>query len=189
MLKLVQVLKALSERFSPKSADYGPIDSAIVESGKDCIVGLRERYNGRYPNEVRAFFHSAFTLVASHKHGTSYAEIGKRLNINPRHLSDGHARWSEYYMTGGLSSSLVVWRGKERSDKAPEVWNIWVREVAWLHDTITRVSESTYDSMRNPHNHRDKQRYRYHWLETKRWSALTLWAGTIFRTITCTKTA
>ena len=45
------------------------------------------------------------------------------------------------------------------------MWRDWVRDVGWL--SVTRASESSYDSIRNPLSRLDLTRYRIHFLEKR----------------------
>jgi hypothetical protein len=77
-------------------------------------------------------------------------------------LSAGREVWANYVASGTIALAL---RAKFRTDKTPDEWGNFVSEVAWLDPSVTRASESTHDSVRNPNSRNDTELYRIHWLE------------------------
>ena len=53
-----------------------------------------------------------------------------------------------------------------RSDAICCEWLHFITSVAWLHDDVTRASESKNDSIRDPKNRKDKTQWRIRFLET-----------------------
>jgi hypothetical protein len=94
---------------------------------------------------------------------SSLSSISRLLGAPLNQLSEGRKTWDNYVDSGVLA--LVI-RGNLRSDRIPNSWADFAA-TSWLHEDITRASENTYDSLRNPHDHSDTQIYRIHWLEQK----------------------
>ena len=168
-LKQVQLAVALAERLALKAHNHRSTKDertrhAIIESLQLFYSTIRDRYEGRFPNQVRDAYHTVSMAISI----AGKAPLQHRADLvgtKVKHLRKGRERWENWI--GCADEALVILRSKLRADRTPDQWSEFITRTAWLHAEVTRESESTHDTIRNPNDRRDKRRYRKHWLETK----------------------
>ena len=175
--KQMQLAGALAERLALRKAVFErPSDqkvvTAVISSLQAYYRALRERHAGRYPNDVRAAKMGVDQAVAIAVDDcpASLTAIASLLGADRHALSDASTRWLAW--CNGDENLLVAFRGRLRKDKTPTEWAEFVRR-AWLTEEVTRAAESSHDSIRNPHDKRDKEDHRIHWLEMRKGDAVT----------------
>ena len=122
---------------------------------------------GAYPGKIRHAQQVLATAVsrAAHYTNTSYKEIGERLGLSPRMISQCAARF-DALANDGEWEQLYDDRCAERADKTPSAW----RDLALQYWTdpelgFVRAAESARETMRNPDDRSDKQPYRKFYLQ------------------------
>lgn len=142
---------------------------------KNRLDVMRERKNGkgRYSNQV----YSAMQMIANLVHSTGEPgdprdrEIASFLNIPLWRFVDAAKRWPSYVFARWgetpeekeEATRLFETRGRLRSDRVPEEWKAFMFSEVW--HGLTRISACSKETMRNPADRNDKQRYPYHFLE------------------------
>lgn len=119
----------------------------VRNSLKAFFETLQDRYNGRYPNEVRAAQQAVCAAIANAAPPRKLHAISEAVGVSVDRLSEGRKHWSQW--VGGDRDSIMDLRGKIRSDGMPEAW---VELAVDVWKASTRRSERTKDSVRNPHD-------------------------------------
>ena len=176
--KQMQLSGAIAERLALKKNSFSKAHdqravSAVIASLRAYYSTLKQRHRGRYPNDVRAAKMGVdqSVSIATEGHSVSLSAIADLLGADRHCLSSARERWLSWCK--GDEDLLVSFRGRVRSDRTPEEWCQFVRE-AWLCEDVTRASESSHDSVRNPHDKKDQASYRIHWLERRKRDAVKL---------------
>ena len=122
---------------------------------------------GAYPGKIRHAQQVLATAVsrAAHYTNTSYKEIGERLGLSQRMISQCAARF-DALANDGEWERLYDDSWAERADKTPLAW----RDLALQYWTdaelgFVRAAESARETMRNPDDRSDKQPYRKFYLQ------------------------
>ena len=119
---------------------------SIVESVKSWLKEIKNKFKGRFPNDIRSLYqgvHQAVSLADA-----KYSDVARVLGTSSRLLKEGRARF--WAFIEGKVKDLVEFRGKMRSDKFPEEWAEFIVET-WCSDRCTRASErSTKCATRTP---------------------------------------
>ena len=132
------------------------------ESLQNFSATLYHRYNGRYPNDVRAAQQGAAAAIANKIPTGKLGVVSAATGFPVALLSAGRDRWQSWF--DGDADQLGDFRGQVRSDKMD---NDWIDFAVGIWRTETRPDPSTKASIRNPHNHSDKVPYRIHYLEMR----------------------
>lgn len=119
----------------------------IRNSLKAFFETLRDRYNGRYPNQVRAAQQAVCAAIANAAPPRKLHVISEAVGISTERLSEGRKHWSEWL--SGDRESIMDLRGKMRNDGMPEEWVEFAISI-WIDKT--RRSERAKDSVCNPNN-------------------------------------
>lgn len=134
----------------------------VRNSLKAFFSTLRDRYEGRFPNHVRAAQQAVCAAVANAVPTRKLHVVSAELGVSIERLSEGRKHWTEW--VSGDRESIADLRGNMRSDGMDDKWIEFAIDV-WK--TSTRRSERAKDSVRNPNDKSDKQLYRIHWLEVR----------------------
>ena len=132
----------------------------VLSSLGDFFATLRNRYKGRHPNLVRAVEQGVGAAIGATVPRGWFTTIATAAGCSTSLVSNGHQRWHEWL--DGERDNLVDLRGAERSDKTPKEWIEHAIE-RWFTNCVK--SPRTKDSIRNPHNKKDKERYRVYFKE------------------------
>jgi len=163
VLKQIELAAAVKDRLTDVNPNKDlPVALAIVESVKSWLKEIKNKFKGRFPNDIRSLYqgvHQAVSLADA-----KYSDVARVLGTSSRLLKEGRARFSAFIE--GKVKDLVEFRGKMRSDKFPEEWAEFIVET-WCSDRCTRASERSSDEMRNPNTKKDPEWYRLHFLEKK----------------------
>ena len=97
------------------------------------------------------------------------AKLGKRLGRNPRLIRLATHRLKTARQTMQMRESLIRFRGKVRSDILNPAWerfakNFWITGTNPDGEEISRKSEISKKTMRNPHDLSDEFSYRHRYL-------------------------
>lgn len=164
-LKQLQLADAVSRRFSGIKSSMPRDNEAaeyVMESLRNFEATLRERFAGRYPNEIRAAHQAVSAAIMSKVPTRKVAVVAEATGFTYDSLIDGRHRWAAWF--AGTEKQLTELRGKVRSDKMEEAWIEFAAKV-WVEET--RPAPSTKCSIRNPHDQRDKKLYRIHYLDVR----------------------
>ena len=164
-LKQLQLADAVDRRFHGIRTSLAAENVAakyVLESLQNFSATLYHRYNGRYPNDVRAAQQGAAAAIANKIPKGKLGVVSEATGFPVALLSAGRDRWQLWF--NGSEDHLVDFRGQVRSDKmCPE----WIDLAVDVWRIETRPDPSTKASIRNPHNHSDKTPYRIHYLEMR----------------------
>lgn len=162
-LKQLQLAAAVSHRMqgirSLRDRDHEAW-GYVRNSLKAFFETLQDRYNGRYPNDIRAAQQAVCAAIANAAPPRKLSVISTELGISVERLAEGRKHWSDW-VAGGRESIMDL-RGKARSDGMKEEWIEFAVDT-WLKST--RRSERAKDNVRNPNDKNDTKLYRIHWLE------------------------
>ena len=160
-----QLAKAISERLREEN-DNSFAACAIIDALRDFVHTLQSTYPGRFPTAVETVY-NALSMAVSTAASPSLPlwKVGSIFGVGVEHLRRSRARYLRWGDSGDPSDLLRL--RQIRFDAHPPEWREWVREVAWRHPEVTRASESSYDSIRNPFTRLDTTAYRIHWLEMR----------------------
>ena len=164
-LKQLQLADAVNRRFAGVRSSLPRDDEAaqyILESLRNFEATLRERYEGRYPNEIRAVHQAVSAAIVSKVPWRKLSVVAEATGFSKEALADGRKRWMEWF--DGSDEHLIEFRGRIRSDKMEEEW-IDFAALVWKEET--RPDPSTKNSIRNPHKRSDKKLYRIHYLDMR----------------------
>jgi cell division septum initiation protein DivIVA len=146
VLKQIELAAAVKDRLTDVNPNKDlPVALAIVESVKSWLKEIKNKFKGRFPNDIRSLYqgvHQAVSLADA-----KYSDVARVLGTSSRLLKEGRARF--WAFIEGKVKDLVEFRGKMRSDKFPEEWAEFIVET-WCSDRCTRASERSSDEMRNP---------------------------------------
>ena len=163
VLKQIELAAAVKDRLTDVNPNKDlPVALAIVESVKSWLKEIKNKFKGRFPNDIRSLYqgvHQAVSLADA-----KFSDVARVLGTSSRLLKEGRARF--WAFIEGKVKDLVEFRGKMRSDKFPEEWAEFIVET-WCSDRCTRASERSSDEMRNPNTKKDPEWYRLHFLEKK----------------------
>lgn len=134
----------------------------IRNSLKAFFETLQDKYNGRYPNHIRAAQQAVCAAIANACPPRKLLVIADSVGANVERLSEGRKHWSQW--VDGTSESLMDLRGKIRSDSMDEEWIDFAIGI-WKDNA--RRSERAKDSLRNPRDKSDRVLYRVYWLEVR----------------------
>ena len=164
-LKQLQLADAVDRRFHGIRTSLAAENLAakyVMESLQNFSATLYHRYNGRYPNDVRAAQQGAAAAIANKIPAGKLGLVSEGTGFPVALLSAGRDRWQSWF--NGDEDLLVDFRGQVRSDKmCPE----WIDLAVDVWRIETRPDPSTKASIRNPHNHSDKTPYRIHYLDMR----------------------
>lgn len=121
--------------------------SYVRNSLKAFFEKLRDRYNGRYPNNVRAAQQAVCAAIVNAAPPRKLHVISEAVGASVDRLSEGRKQWSEWL--SGDRESIMDLRGKLRADRIPVEW---VEFAIDLWKDSTRRSERAKDSVRNPND-------------------------------------
>ena len=161
----LQLLAAVSDLFMGQQANLRKelLQLRIVaQSVQHFFSTLKSRYNGRFPNNVRAAFQAVASAVSCFVPAGGVAGVARLLDVNPTQLHAGQDRWQNFYAAN--DASLVELRGKKRSDEMPQKYIDFAHQI-WVDNT--RPSELKSDCMKNPNNKDDNNVYQVHFLEMR----------------------
>ena len=164
-LKQIQLADAVNRKFSGIKSNLPCEDEAhayILESLKNFEATLRERYHGRFPNDIRAAHQAVSAAISSKIPHNKLTVVAQATGFSYEALSSGRRRWRLYF--DGTAENLIEFRGQIRSDKMDEAW---VEFAACVWKDATRPDPSTKASIRNPYDHSDKKSYRIHYLDMR----------------------
>ena len=165
-LRQLQLADGAFKRFTASKerlmTDEQQAGRVVLSCLRDFFGTLRQKYAGRFPNLARAIQQAVGVAIGATAPRGTYAKIASAAGCSLSTVSNGHARWHEWLR--GERVDLVDLRGAERSDKIPTKWVDHAREQ-WLACTVK--SPKKKDSVRNPHNRRDKELYRVHFKEMR----------------------
>lgn len=164
-IKQLQLADAVSRRFGGVKSSMPDDDLAasyVLESLRNFEATLRQRFSGRYPNEIRAAHQAVSAAITSKVPRNRLSVVAEATGMSLESLSDGRRRWASWF--DGTEEHMIEFRGQIRSDKMNEAWiefatNVWVTE--------TRPDPSTKCSIRNPNSRSDKKLYRIHYLDMR----------------------
>lgn len=164
-IKQLQLADAVSRRFGGVKSSMPHDDLAasyVLESLRNFEATLRQRFSGRYPNEIRAAHQAVSAAITSKVPRNKLSVVAEATGMSLESLSDGRRRWASWF--DGTEEHMIEFRGQIRSDKMDEAWiefaiNVWVTE--------TRPDPSTKCSIRNPNKRLDKKLYRIHYLDMR----------------------
>lgn len=164
-LKQLQLADAVNRRFQGIRsclAHDNVASTYILESLRNFEATLRARYNGRYPNQIRAAHQAVSAAIMCKVPQRKVAIIADAIGFAYDALVDGRHRWCAWF--DGTEAQLTDLRGAIRKDKMDEEW---IHFAATLWEQETRPAPSTKFSIRNPHNRSDKKLYRIHYLDMR----------------------
>jgi len=169
-LKQAQVARGLAGKLY---ADRDLSEHHKTTATKDAIIRglcafystLRAKWHTKLPNDAMAAQHAVDQAVMADAFGVSMASIADVLGTDEKRLAREFRSWHSW-IDGEEPFKLAV-RGKIRSDKLPTEVADYITNEAWLHDSVTRPSESKLGGLLDPANRTVKARHRIHWLETK----------------------
>jgi hypothetical protein len=169
-LKQAQVARGLAGKLY---ADRDLSEHHKTTATKDAIIRglcafystLRAKWHTKLPNDAMAAQHAVDQAVMADAFGVSMASIADVLGTDEKRLAREFRSWHSW-IDGEEPFKLAV-RGKIRSDKLPNEVADYITNEAWLHDSVTRPSESKLGGLLDPANRTVKARHRIHWLETK----------------------
>lgn len=121
--------------------------SYVRNSLKAFFEKLKDRYNGRYPNKVRAAQQAVCAAIANAAPPRKVHIISEAVGASVDRLSEGRKHWAEWL--SGDRESIMDLRGKLRVDRIPAEW---VEFAIGLWTDSTRRSERAKDSVRNPND-------------------------------------
>lgn len=164
-LKQLQLADAVRRRFHgirscmPRDNEAA---SYILESLRNFEATLRNRFHGRYPNQIRAAHQAVSAAIMSKVPDRKVAVVAEATGFSYESLVEARHRWRSWFE--GNEQQFTDLRGAIRSDMMPEEWiefavSIWEKE--------TRPSPTAKHSIRNPHNRSDKKLYRIHYLDMR----------------------
>ena len=163
VLKQIELAAAVKNRLTDVNPNKDlPVALAIVESVKSWLKEIKNKFKGRFPNDIRSLYqgvHQAVSLADAKR-----SDVARLLGTSSRLLKEGRARF--WAFIEGKIKDLVVFRGKMRSEQFPEEWAEFIVET-WCSDRCTRASERSSDEMRNPNTKKDPEWHRLHFLEKK----------------------
>lgn len=171
-LKQLQLVDAVNRRFQGIKSTLARESEAsryVLESLRNFEATLRERFQGRYPNNIRAAHQAVCSAIMCNVPQRKVAVIAEATGFSYESLLDGRHRWRHWF--DGTQKELVEFRGAIRSDRMKEEWIDFATSV-WEQET--RPSPSTKCSIRNPHNRSDKKMYRIHYLDMRMSDMLSL---------------
>ena len=119
VLKEIELAAAVKDRLT----DFNPnkdlcVALAIVESVKSWLKEIKNKFKGRFPNDIRSLYqgvHQAVSLADAKR-----SDVARLLGTSSRLLKEGRAHFCAFIE--GKIKDLVEFRGKMRSDKFPEEW-------------------------------------------------------------------
>ena len=164
--KQMQLVDGLKRHFSLRK-DQDVVALAVFQSIKDWVSALHMKYPGRFPNHAR----KAYLAVAQASGMPSSKEIRQHVSIERRASAIGidvvvmykqRTIFNKWFKD--VSNSLVVLRGKVRSDRYPDEWYEFTRAV-WLDRLVSRGSEKTRDELKDPTEWSSGKTFRKHFLE------------------------
>lgn len=121
--------------------------SYVRNSLKAFFEQLQDKYNGRYPNHIRAAQQAVCAAIANAAPPRKLHVIAEAVGASVDRLSEGRNHWTEWM--NGDRESLMDLRGKMRSDGMPDEWVEFAVDI-WKANT--RRSERSKDSVRNPND-------------------------------------
>lgn len=164
-LKQLQLADAVNRRFGGIRSSLPKDNEAaqyVLESLKNFESTLRERYEGRYPNHIRAAHQAVSAAITSKVPPRKLSVVAEATGISIESLSVGRKRWNQWF--DGTEEQLMDMRGRVRADKMNEEW---LEFAAHVWEKETRPAPSTKCSIRNPHKRSDKKLYRIHYLDMR----------------------
>ena len=137
VLKQIELAAAVKDRLTDVNPNKDlPVALAIVESVKSWLKEIKNKFKGRFPNDIRSLYqgvHQAVSLADAKR-----SDVARLLGTSSRLLKEGRARF--WAFIEGKIKDLVELRGEMRSDKFPEEWAEFIVET-WCSDRCTRASE------------------------------------------------
>ena len=134
----------------------------IRNSLKAFFEKIQDRFNGRYPNQIRAAQQAVCAAIGNKVPPRKLSVVADAVGVPVQQLALGRKHWSEW--CNGDTDTIMELRGKVRSDAMNEEW---ISFAVSVRTDNTRRSERAKDSLRNPRDKSDKVLYRVHWLEVR----------------------
>ena len=100
--------------------------------------------------------------MASSLKGMSQRQLASRLKVTRNQIRAAAERL-ELHRKNNMKQALVRFRRGVRSDKLKPEWEEFARKY-WLSEDVSRPSEISKRSVRNPNDHSDETRYRLYYL-------------------------
>jgi hypothetical protein len=144
------------------------VATAITASLRDFVHALHDAAGkGRSPGKIRHAQQILATAVskAAMYTKTSFREIGDRLGLNERMISQCQTRFDQL-QNDGEWEQLYDTRGAQRSDTFDDAWRNFALQY-WTDPELgfVRASEVARDVIRNPKDRSDPVQYKKHYLQ------------------------
>ena len=95
--------------------------------------------------------------------GVNANVLGKRLGRKPDRIRAAAQRLKRARATQSMKDTLLRFRGNVRGDKLDEEWEEHASKF-WMDHKVSRESEISRRTMRNPHSRKDPIKYRHRYL-------------------------
>ena len=137
---------------------------AIISGLQTFYSTLRAKYHTKLPNDASIAQRTIDQAAMAESFDVPASWIAEVLRTDEKRLCREFRSWNAWI--DGHEPLALALQKKIRSDKMPFEVADYITNEAWLHEDVTRPSESKLGGLIDPANRTQKIRHRIHWLET-----------------------